>query len=118
MALRPRFTQGIRIKCANPEGLRKLMTEYDRNQASLDVMGFIGARLYADRDTPGQFLIMADFAEVDGTLTAEEEARRNNERNETEGWAARLRELIDGEPEWIHYDEMYRTGITGNLRTG
>ena len=22
------------------------------------------------------------------------------------------------DPEWINYDELYRTGITGNLRTG
>lgn len=118
MASRRRFTQGIRIKCADPDALIELHKEYDRNQASLDVMGFIGARILADRDTPGQFLILADFAEVDGTLTAIEEAERNNQRNETEGWYTRLRELIDGEPEWIHYDEIYRTGITGNLRTG
>ena len=27
------------------------------------------------------------------------------------------RVLVDAEPEWVHYDELYRTGITGNLRT-
>lgn len=113
-----RFTQGIRVRCADGKAIAQLLQEYDKNQSSLNIMGFIGARLYADRDTPGQFLIMADFSEVDGTLTAEEEAKSNNQRNETEGWYAKLLELIDGEPEWIHYDLLYHTGITGNLRTG
>jgi hypothetical protein len=34
----------------------------------------------------------------------------------------RARDLTDrshhGEPEWAHYDELYRTGFAGNLRTG
>ena len=38
-----------------------------------------------------------------------DEATRNNERPETQAWAARLRELVDGEPEYRHYDELYRT---------
>lgn len=113
-----RFTQGIRVRCADGKALAQLLQEYDRNQSSMDVMGFIGARLYAVRDNPGQFLIMADFAEVDGTLTAAQEAESNNQRNETTGWYAKLTAAIDGEPEFINYDEIYRTGITGNLRTG
>ncbi len=114
----PRFAQGIRVKCADADALIKLLKQYDDNQASVDIMGFIGSRVLADRDNPGQFLILAEFAEVDGKLTAAEEAELNNQRQETEGWANALRALIDGEPEWIHYDELYRTGITGNLRTG
>ncbi len=35
---------------------------------------------------------------------------RNNERPETEEWARRLLEVIDGEPVYRHYDEPYRTG--------
>ena len=72
----------------------------------------------ADRDHPGHYLILAEFAEVDETRTPAEEAEANNQREETERWAQRLRELVDGEPEWVHYDEWYRTGITGNIRTG
>jgi hypothetical protein len=113
-----KFTQGIRIACSDADALVKLLKEYDDNQASMDIMGFIGSRLLANRDKPGEFLILADFAEVDGKLSAVEEAQRNNDRNETEGWAERLRALIGAEPEWIHYDELYYTGITGNLRTG
>jgi hypothetical protein len=113
-----RFAQGIRIKCADEGALVRLLKEYDTNQASMDVMGFIGARLLADKDSPGEYMILAEFAEVSGDLTAEQEARLNDKRNETEGWYAKLRELIGDEPEWFHFDEIYWTGITGNLRTG
>mgnify|MGYP001819369513 FL=1 len=95
-----------------------MLAEWDEGQSSTDVMGYIGTRLLADRDDPGRFLILAEFAEVDGDLTPAQEAERNNQREETERWAAKLRRLVEGEPEWVHFDELYRTGITGNLRTG
>ena len=113
-----RFTQGIRFKCADADVLVKLLKQYDDNQASMDVMGFIGARMLAERDNPGNFLLLAEFAEVDGTRSAAEEAELNNHREETERWNVAFRATVDGEPEFIHYDEVYRTGITGNLRTG
>ncbi len=113
-----RFTQGISVRCGDPDALVGLLAEWDAMQSTTDVMGYIGTRLLADRDNPGQFMIMSEFAEVDGELTAADEAERNNQRDETERWAAQLRSMVDGEPQWIHYDELYRTGITGNLRTG
>ena len=113
-----KFAQGIRVRCEDPEGLLKLLAQWDEGQASTDVMGYIGTRLLADRDHPGSFLILADFAEVDGELTAADEAARNNQREETERWATKLRSMVESEPEWIHFDELYRTGITGDLRTG
>jgi hypothetical protein len=113
-----KFAQGIRVRCDDPDGLVELLAEWDRGQATTDVMGYIGTRLLAERDEPGRYLILAEFAEVDGDLTPAEEAERNNQREETERWAEKLRVLVDGEPDWIHYDELYRTGITGNLRSG
>jgi hypothetical protein len=113
-----RFTQGIRVRCDDPEALLALQVEWDAAQATTDVMGYIGTRVLADRDDPGSYLILSDFAEVDGDLTPAEEAERNNQREETERWAEQLRALVGGEPEWTHYDELYRTGITGNHRTG
>ncbi len=113
-----KFAQSIRVRCDDPEGLNRLLAEWDAGQATTDVMGYIGTRLLADRDQPGCYLILAEFAEVDGDLTPADEAERNNQREETERWAQKLRALVEGEPEWAHYDELYRTGITGNLRTG
>jgi hypothetical protein len=113
-----RFQQGIRVRCSDPDALVRLLMEWDAAQAMTDVMGYIGTRLLSDRDEPDSYLILAEFAEVDGDLTPAEEAERNNQRDETERWAQKLRALVDGEPVWTHYDELYRTGITGNLRTG
>lgn len=112
-----RFAQVIRVQCSDPDALLELQAEWDAGQSRSEVMGYIGTRLLADRDQPGHYLILADFAEVDGDLTAADEAELNNQREATERWVERLRELVDGEPEWIHFDELYRTGITGNLRT-
>ncbi len=106
------------MRCNDPDALVELLAEWDKGQSTTDVMGYIGTRLLADRDNPGHYMIMSEFAEVDGDLTPAQEAERNNQRNETERWATKLRGLVDGEPDWTHYDELYRTGITGNLRTG
>lgn len=116
--MRTRFTQTIRFKCADPNALVELLRQYDSNQASMDVMGFIGTRLLCDRNNSGHYVIVAEFAEVDGELTAAEEAMLNNERGETTGWYENLMKVISGEPEFNDYDEIYWTGITGNLRTG
>lgn len=112
-----RFSQQMKVRCTDPDALAELLAEWDRGQATAPIMGYIGTRLLADRDDPGAFVILAEFAEVEGDLSAAEEAERNNQREETERWATRLRELVEGEPEWVHFDELYRTGITGNLRT-
>lgn len=113
-----KFAQGIRVRCNDADALVSLLREWDAGQATTDVMGYIGTRLLADRDDPGVYMILAEFAEVDGDLTSAEEAERNNQREETDRWAIKLRSLVEGEPDWIHFDELYRTGITGDLRTG
>ena len=113
-----RFTQVIRFKASNPDALVRLAKEYDTERASMEVMGFIGSKLLADRDNPGHYFLIAEFAEVDGQRTAAEEAELNNAWEETHGWFQKLLAAIDGEPEWMNFDEIYRTGITGNLRMG
>ncbi len=113
-----KFEQSIVFECGDPDALIDLMIEWDEGQATSDVMGYIGTRLLANRDHPGRYMILAEFAEVDGDLTPAEEAERNNQREATELWVTKLRALADAEPEWIHFDELYRTGLTGDLRTG
>ena len=113
-----RFEQAIHFRCGDPDEVVALLQEWDVAQASTDVMGYVGTRLLADRDEPGRYLILAEFAEVDGDLTPAEEAERNNQREATQRWAEKLRAMADDEPSWAHFDELYRTGLTGNLRTG
>ena len=108
-AIHENFSQTIAVRSGDPAAIIALLEQWDREQASTDIMGYMGVRLLADRENPGRFLIIADFGVVDPDVPAADEAARNNERPETQAWAARLRELVDGEPEYHHYDELYRT---------
>jgi hypothetical protein len=103
------FSQSISVRCEDPTPLIEMLAQWDDEQATADIMGYMGTRLLADRDVPGQYLIVADFGVVDPDVSAADEATRNNERPETQAWAARLLELVAGEPEYHHFDELYRT---------
>jgi len=103
------FCQTITVRCEDPAPIIEMLAEWDRHQASSDITGYMGTRVLADRDTLGQYVIIADFGIVDPNVSAAEEAARNNARPETRAWAARLLEVVDGEPEYRHFDELYRT---------
>jgi hypothetical protein len=103
------FSQTITIRCADPDAVVALLKSWDEMQATTDVMGYMGTRILADRENEGQYVIIADFGVVDPNVSAADEAARNNTRAETREWARRLAELIDGEPEYHHFDEIYRT---------
>lgn len=104
------FMQTITVRCDDPDRLAELLAEWDRNQATADVMGYMGSHLLVDREHPGRYLIVAEFGVVDPDVSAADEAKRNNDRPETREWAARLRDVIEGEPEYHEFDEIYRTG--------
>jgi hypothetical protein len=103
------FSQTITVRCDDPAELVELLTQWDLSQATSDIMGYMGTRLLADRENRGQYVVVADFGVIDPEVSAADEAARNNARSETRAWAARLLELIDGEPEYRHFDEIYRT---------
>jgi hypothetical protein len=114
------YTQTISIRSDNPEALVDMLAAWDREQATTDVMGFTGTHLLADREDPGLYLIVAEFAMVDPDVSAAEEAERNNERPETQAWARKLLEVIDGEPVYRQYDGLSAFEWTTNsaLRSG
>ena len=72
--------------------------QWDRDQAHGRHHGLHGHPHPRRPREARQYLIVADFGVVDPDVSAADEAKRNNERPETQAWAARLRELIDGEP--------------------
>jgi hypothetical protein len=104
------FCQMITVRCDNAETLREMIEAWDREQAKADIMGYMGTRILADREMPGRYVLVADFGVVDPDVSAADEAQRNNERPETQMWAERLRAVVEGEPEFHDYDEIYRTG--------
>jgi hypothetical protein len=103
------FSQTITVRCGSPEKIVESLEEWDRNQAASDIMGYMGTRVLADRENLGQYMIIADFGVIDPDVTAAEEAARNNARPETQAWAQNLLSMIEGVPEYHHYDEIYRT---------
>ena len=96
-----KFAQMISFRTDHPEAVAELLAEWDRGQAEADIMGYIGNRLLANRDDPGNFVILAEFAQVDDELSSADEAELNNQREETARWARQLRELVDGEQERV-----------------
>ncbi len=103
------FSQTIAVRCDDAASIIEMLEQWDVDQAGTDIMGYMGTRLLADRENPGQYLIVADFGVVDPDVSAADEAKRNNERPETQAWAARLLQVIDDEPQYRDYDELYRT---------
>ena len=103
------FAHMIFVRSADQAALVELLEQWDLQQASADIMGYMGARLLADRENPGQYIIAADFGVVDPDVSAADEAIRNDERPETREWASRLRAVIEDDPRHHNYDEVYRT---------
>jgi hypothetical protein len=103
------FSQTITLQCPEPARLIELIAQWDLDQATTDIMGYMGTRVLADREHPGRYLVIADFGMVDPDVSAADEALRNNERPETEAMGKAVFELIDGQPEFHNFDEVYRT---------
>ncbi len=104
------FSQTIRFRCTDPEKLVQMAAEWDRLQADADLMGYMGSHILADRENPGLYLMIAEFGVVDPNVSAAEEAMKNNDREQTQEWAAKLLEIVEGTIEWGNFDEIYRTG--------
>jgi len=107
--LNQNFAQTISIRSADPDAIIEILEQWDRDQASAEVMGYMGVRLLADRDAPGEYMIMADFGIVDPDVSAVQEAAMNNDRAETQAAAAKLRAVVQGEPVFRNYDCIYQT---------
>jgi hypothetical protein len=105
------FTQTITFHCDHIEKLIEMMAEWDERVADNDIMGYMGTHLLRDREHPRRYTVVAEFGVVDPDVSAYDEAMRNNDRPETQEFAEKMREIIDGEPEWGHFDEIYRTGF-------
>ncbi len=88
------FTQHI-VVYADEVALLGLLREWEASDAGVD--GYVGGRLLRFRDKPGRYVIQADFESWDA-------AQVNNDRPETQAWAARLNEIIQGEPKYENLD--------------
>jgi hypothetical protein len=103
------FSQMMTFRCDAPEQLVALSKEWDSLQADADVMGYMGLRILASRDDPGRYVMISDFGVVDPDVSPAQEAFINNERPQTQEFADRFRAVVQGEPEWQHFDEIYNS---------
>ena len=99
----------ITLECPEPEKLIKLIEDWDFEHANTDIMGYMGARVLADRESVGRYVIIVDFGVIDPNVSAAEEAARNNARPRTKAMAAAAEAIADGTLEYHSYDEIYRT---------
>ncbi len=89
------YTQIIDLTDVKDEdALHQLMVDWDRDQAGV-APGYQGCRVLADKETPGRYLVEVDFS-------SEEEAKRNNDRPETNEWATKVRAMAGGDPRYLN----------------
>jgi hypothetical protein len=106
------FTQTVTFRTDQPDALIALAREWDARQAREEVMGYMEVRILSDRDEPGRYVMINDFGVVDPDVSAAQEAFLNNERQQTQEFAERVRAIVEGgDGEWHHYDELYRTSF-------
>lgn len=96
-----KFTQTISFAAADADALKVLLDDWHAAEAG-SAPGYLGSRLLADREHPGRYLMVVDFASA-------AEAQANNDRPETRAWAQKFMALIQGDPGWGNYDEVHRT---------
>ena len=72
-------------------------------------MGFMGARILADRENPGRYVMVADSGSSTPNCRPRKRLSGRLGRAQTAGVRGTLRATTTGEPEWRHFDELYRT---------
>lgn len=97
-----KFVQTIIVRTRDREGLADLMAAWHATEAG-KAPGYLGSRLLADREASDRYQLIIDFASA-------EEAQLNNDRVETQTWAVRLSEFIDGDPEFGNFDDIQTIG--------
>ena len=89
------FKQLIEVKTSDADALVAHVNGYDSSSA----VGLESAAIYKDGSRSDTYVIEALF-------TSREEAEKNNGRDETDRWAARLRELVEEEPSYRNLEQV------------
>ena len=95
------FTQTMTVEADAAEPLADLVDAWHREQFGV-APGYQGARVLADTERSGRYVIEVDFS-------SEEEAVKNNDRAETSAWADRLNAHVSGEPEYANFAVVHST---------
>lgn len=93
------FVQIVGYQTSKPDEVRALSEEYDKaREAAGDGDSAPGnVMVCADRDKPGHYFTIVEFASA-------EAAMKNSERADTSEFAAKMMELCDGPPTFYNLD--------------
>jgi antibiotic biosynthesis monooxygenase (ABM) superfamily enzyme len=91
------FTQHVVVEAQDEEALLTLAHEW--KSAGAGVPGYLGGRVLRFRKRPGRYVIQADF-------DSWESAEANNDRQDTQEWAAKLAATIEGDPKYEDLDVL------------
>ena len=95
------FTQIIEVQSDDVEAVEKHVFDWDRRQKGI-APGYQSARILADRNRPGTYLIEVEF-------DSEENADKNDARPETNEWASQIRTLVKRDPSYRNLAEVCST---------
>jgi quinol monooxygenase YgiN len=90
------FVQTISFTTTRIDEIRKLAEEYERQQAGR-APGYRRYWVLEDRDEENAYMVSVEFE-------SHELAMENSARPETDAFATKLRDLVDGEPTYRNYD--------------
>ena len=94
------FVQTLAFEAADEQAVRSLMDDWDR-ESSKAAIGLQRYLLLKDHDRPNAYLLVVEFSSY-------EEAMRNSARPETDAFARRLADLVQGHVEYRNLDTVAR----------
>ena len=95
-----RFIQIIEFTTSRPEAVKSLLERFrEQRRASGEAVPVIRGTTTADRDRPGVYLNIVEFASY-------EEAMANSKRPETSEFAGAMAELCEGSPRFYNVDVL------------
>ena len=103
------FSQIISVRTDHPERAGGAAEEWDDLQSTVDVMGYTGRHVLADRDDPGRYLVVAEFASVDPDVPGRRGGAAQQRSPRDPGVGAQPHRARHQEPVFTDYDEIYRT---------
>jgi len=90
------FVQTISFTTSRIDDISAMGTEFDREQGG-QAPGFRGTRILRDRGRANAYMVVAEFDSY-------ELAMENSARPETDAFARRMAELVEGEVTYGNYD--------------
>lgn len=97
-----KFVQTIVVRSSDGAALADLTAAWHATELG-HAPGYLGSRLLVDREAPNRYQLIIDFSSA-------EEAQLNNDRPETQAWAAKLSSIIEGDPDFGNFDEVQVVG--------